>query len=394
MSDIICQKLISLVKLNFVDGKETFPDSSILEEILLSAKNHHIFNLVFYGLKKCDKVNEGEILRLLPSVCKNISIDETQRLEIKKIETAFSENNVDYMPLKGSVMKGYYPSKDSRIMTDYDVLIKVSQYEKIAPIMESLGYYLKVESNHEFVWIKDGALCCELHKMLIPSYNADYYEHFKDGWSLAQESKTPHRYDMTDEDFYFYNFVHLCKHYRDGGIGIKHVLDLWVLKNALPNLNWEHIENKAKEIGLDRFLTNINSLSSVWFENAKPTEITKILEERIFSSGAYGTSKAHLYSSVVRNSSASSTFFMRLSHIYTMLFPNFTSMKNIFPVLKKYPILLPFLWVYKILKLIFNPEKVNRHLKIVKSINGCGVNDYKSELEMIGIGFNRGEENE
>ncbi len=392
MSGKICENLISLIRVNFKDEKISFPEKERLEDLLIAAKNHHIFSLIYYGLKKTVNRDEAELMRLLPSVCKNISIDETQRSEIEKIEATFSENGIDYMPLKGAVMKGFYPTSDMRIMTDFDVLIKVSQYKKIVPIMEGFGYSLKVESNHEYVWIKEGALCVELHKMLIPSYNEDYYKHFKEGWDLAKPSEIPHKFKMTDEDFYFYNFVHLCKHYRDGGIGIKHVLDLWILKNALPGLNFEYIQNKAEEIALDKFLNNINQLISVWFEDGEHSDITKVLEERIFVSGAYGTAKAHLYSSVVKKSDASSTFFMRASHIFSMVFPPLGNMKNIFPILKKLPVLLPFFWVYKFLKFIVNPKKISKQMKIVKSINGGGVNSYKNELETIGLSFNFGEE--
>lgn len=391
MSDKICEKLISLIRVNFKDEEISFPEKEWLEDLLLAAKNHHIFSLIYYGLKKCRNRDEAELLRLISSVCKNISIDEIQRGEIARIEAAFSENGIDYMPLKGAVMKSFYPTPDMRIMTDFDVLIKVSQYDKIAPIMEDFGYSLKVESNHEFVWIKEGALCVELHKMLIPSYNEDYYEHFKEGWDLAKPSEVPHKFKMTDEDFYFYNFVHLCKHYRDGGIGIKHVLDLWVLKNALPELDFDYIRNKAQEIGLDKFLNNISELISVWFEEAEHTDITKILEERIYASGAYGTAKAHLYSSVVKNSGASSTFFMRVSHIFLMVFPPLENMKNIFPILKKCPVLLPIFWAYKFFKFIINPKKISKQIKIVRTINGGRVNSYKNELETIGLGFNFGE---
>ncbi len=387
----IADKLIAVVKLNFIDFKEEFPSADILEDLLLAAKKHHIFNLVFYGLNKCENPNQSEIQRLLPSVCKNISIDETQNMEIKKVERVFSDNGIDYMPLKGSVMKKYYPSSDMRTMTDFDVLIKLSQYDKIKPLMLEMGYSLKVESNHEFVW-KKPSLHAELHKMLIPSYNADYYEFFREGWGLAQKDDTAANcFKMSDEDFYIFNFVHLCKHYRDGGVGIKHVLDLWVFENSNPHLDFDYIKAKTEEIGLYKFYLNIKKLIDVWFNEGVHDEISKILAERIIDSGAYGTRQTHLYSQVAKESSATSTFIIRMGHIFSMLFPPFSLMKNIFPILKKCPCLLPAMWIYKLMKLIVNPKKIAKQIKIVNKINSSNINGYKNELETIGLKFNSAE---
>ena len=106
--------------------------------------------------------------------------------------------------------------------------------------MQKLGYAEKVESNHEYIWHKAGSYI-ELHKRLIPTYNKDYYSYFGDGWRLAK-LKDGTRFSMTDEDQMVYLFTHYAKHYRDAGIGIRHIVDLWVYRNNKPNLNEEYIK--------------------------------------------------------------------------------------------------------------------------------------------------------
>ncbi len=93
--------------------------------------------------------------------------------------------------------------------------------------MNRLGYLPGVESNHEYVWDKKNMLHVELHKMLIPSYNKDYYAYFGDGWRLAKKYDGS-EFKMSDEDTFVYIFTHFAKHYRDAGIGIRHITDIYV----------------------------------------------------------------------------------------------------------------------------------------------------------------------
>ena len=44
------------------------------------------------------------------------------------------------MPLKGCNMKALYPSPELRVMGDADILIRVEQYDRIRPIIQSLGF--------------------------------------------------------------------------------------------------------------------------------------------------------------------------------------------------------------------------------------------------------------
>ena len=43
----------------------------------------------------------------------------------------FEENSVDCMPIKGFVIKNYYPSAEMRTMGDIDILIRPAEYKKI-----------------------------------------------------------------------------------------------------------------------------------------------------------------------------------------------------------------------------------------------------------------------
>jgi segregation and condensation protein B len=179
-------------------------------------------------------------------------VDQNQLYEIEQIRRCFLENGVDFMLLKGVWLKPLYPQSDLRPMGDVDILIKNEQYDIIRPLMLQMGYREILESDHELIWDKPGVLHVELHKRLIPSYNKDYYAYFGDGWRLAQPTAGS-EHDMRAEDQFVYLFTHYAKHYRDAGIGIRHLMDLHVFLKAKPDLDRHYMETELEKLQLLTF---------------------------------------------------------------------------------------------------------------------------------------------
>ena len=153
-------------------------------------------------------------------------------------------------------MKQRYPKHEFRPMADADILIREEQYEQIRPLMRQLGFYEGVESNHEYIW-DSVSLHVELHKRLVPSYNKDYYAYFGDGWRLATGHKGT-RFFMTPEDEFIYLFVHLAKHYRDGGVGCRQMVDLWVQRRSFPGLDEDYLRRELRKLHLLEFYDNVH----------------------------------------------------------------------------------------------------------------------------------------
>jgi hypothetical protein len=58
----------------------------------------------------------------------------------------------------------------------------------------------------------------------------------------------------------------------------------------------------------------------------------------------------------------------RIKIFFRLLFPKFYQMKSMYPVLKKWPILLPFMYIYRIIKKIFSKRsrKATKELIVAK----------------------------
>ena len=280
--------VLTLIRSAVTGQALALPEDFDLDSSLPLLKRHQLTALACAGALNCGLVPGAQ---LFEGYGKSLKKSEDQLRILKKLFAAFDENGIAYLPLKGSNMKALYPRPELRVMGDADILIRLEQYAQIVPILESLGFEFQVESDHELIWHAKG-LHLELHKRLIPSYNEDYYAYFGDGWRLAKK-QAGCRYALSPEDDLIYQFTHFAKHYRDGGIGCRHVTDLWVYKRHFPNLDTAYIRRELDKLQLLAFYDNICRLVGVWFEGAPADQMTDFISEFIFESGSWKGPGSH-----------------------------------------------------------------------------------------------------
>lgn len=307
--------------------------------------------------------------------------------EVNRICKAFDENGIEYMPLKGCRMKALYPKPELRTMGDADILIRLEQYEKIVPIMESLGFTSKFESDHELIWTSP-SLYLELHKRLIPSYNEDFYAWFGDGWQLAAV-KDGTRYEMTPENEYIYLFTHFAKHYRDGGIGCRHVTDLWVFLRDNPELDEANVRDALEKLQLLEFHDNIRRLITGWFEDGQMDEKTEFISEFIFASGSWGDRESVMISQGIIDSKHSKVGMKgKNAYFWRMAFPGAKVLQGKYPVLKKAPWLLPAVWIERLFrKLLTEQGALERQKSNMAVMTRENLQTRQDALHYVGLDF-------
>ena len=179
--------IIGLVKSALTGEAAVIPTDFDWNAALKTGKKHQILPMLCEGAANAGIDLPPEAAQTLETATAvNLFISQNQLYAFDAICKAFDENGIDYMPLKGAVLKRIYPKPELRPMSDADILIRQTQYAQIRPVMAALGYTEVLESDHELVWDKKGVLHLELHKRLIPSYNKDYYAYYGDGWRFAQ----------------------------------------------------------------------------------------------------------------------------------------------------------------------------------------------------------------
>ena len=386
--DLIQRGIISLLSSAVTGEKHDLPLGFSLEQALPYIKKHHMIPLCYAGAVNCGIPSSDPLMQqLFQSYLKAMLISERQMKDVQRIFDAFDQHQIDYMPLKGCRMKLLYPKPELRTMGDADILIRTEQYETIRGILTALGFEEKQETDHELIWLSSG-LFLELHKRLIPSYNKDYFAYFGDGWQLGIVEQGC-RYAMQSEDEWVYLFTHFAKHYRDGGIGCRHVVDLWVWLRHHPELDWTAAERKLTKLQLWDFCRNMRRLLNCWFENGSGDEITDLMTQYIFDSGSWGQETKRLLSASLKKSkSAGSIRSGRIRAWITAFFPSAAEIAPRYPVLKRFPWMLPLVWPYRWIRAaIFGRDVIRKRKKEMDITTEDQVSQHQQALQVVGLDF-------
>lgn len=383
-----CKAVIDLIKAAVTDKKANIPDNFNWEEALKLCEVHTITPMLYYGARFSgitppENVNKKLFIETFCS----IQTEQEQQYEVSRIKKAFEENGIDYMLLKGTVLKSLYKKTEMRTMNDADILIKEKQYEDICRVMTDLGFSKNKESDHEYIWQKKDCLTLELHKRLIPSYNIDYYRYFSDGWDFAKES-AGHEYFMSREDTFIFLFAHFAKHYRDAGIGIRYMTDLYLYLDKNRDMDMQYIEKNLGSLKLLTFYNNIVATLNVWFEDRESDEVTEFITARIINSGLHGTYYNHVVSTALKNAKLCNGKNEKMKRIAALLFPPLDNMKIKYPILSKFTVLLPWYWCVRLVTaVLYKKENVLKHKDDIKLTSPGNIQTYQKELVFVGLDF-------
>lgn len=382
--------IIALLRSALTDTPVQLPDNFDFAQALQLGKEHQILPLLFYGIENAHlPVSEDVRVCLRKASLQGVMLDQMQQQRAKELFAAFEEHGIDYMPLKGILLKQDYPHPEMRPMGDLDVLIKPSQYDQIRPIMEQLGYREGVESDHELVW-SCRTLMIELHKRIMPSYNPDFFAYFGDGWQLAKPvDGYSHRFAMSAEDGLIYNLTHMAKHYRDGGIGIRHVLDVAICRKDPAHLDLAYVHRELKKLQLEEFYENVCRTAAVWLEGMESDVMTDLMTSYIFTSGCFGTETHKALAAAVRASRGKHVATGRYKRLMQVVFCPYEIMCKRYPFLKKAPALLPAFWVVRGIDAIANKRTaIKKQADTFKTAMPRDVDAFHQSLSYVGLDFN------
>ena len=263
--------------------------------------------------------------------------DSRQTAEIDEILDAFEKEGIYCIPLKGIVTKRFYPASELRTMGDLDMLYQPEQTEKLKSVMESLDYSYEGEAAKHDHYRRNGKVV-EMHKELMP-VSSRAYRYFQGSWQRAvPEPGKKYICQMSPEDHYLFTFYHLLEHFIRGGIGIRMVLDLYILSGQ-KELDQDYVDRKLKELEVSEFYGHLISLAQSWFGDQPSEENERELEEYIVNGGIFGNREND-----VRN--AKVTFHSGKRFLLHTIFPDYHVMKSVFPWLKT-PLLLPAAWLLR-----------------------------------------------
>lgn len=289
---------------------------------------------------------------------------------------AFEENGIWYLPLKGILLKNYYPKTFMREMLDNDILCDNTKMNRVKELMEGLGYTNKTFGiTHDDEYEKAGMLEFEIHRSLFnQKYYPELYDYFENIKSrLIKDGDNKFGYHMTDEDFYIFLICHLYKHYVYDGTGLRSLLDLYVFNRRFDGkLNGKYLNAEFGKLKLTDFERDMRQFAQRIFTGQELSE-SEIKElEYFISSDTMGSYDNSLRRQLNNDDSAKSK--RRL--IRKRLFPSFESLKISHPIVYRYKVLYPFWIPYRLIKRVLTKREYTAYelkkLKQVKSNDNRG----------------------
>ena len=218
---------------------------------------------------------------------------EQQRYEFEQICEALAEEEIAYIPLKGSILRDYYPQAWMRTSCDIDILIKQGDLKKASQALVSkLDYNYESSNSHDESFYSPSGVHLELHHSLLEDCVNREASEFLDGvWEECSPCEDcSYRMQMSNEFFYFYHIIHMSKHILNGGCGIKPFLDLWIMDESFT-LDKARVNKWLEKCNLLSFTKEARKLVEFWLNDGECEDGTKLFEEFLLTGGVYGTAK-------------------------------------------------------------------------------------------------------
>ena len=272
---------------------------------------------------------------------------EAMEKELVSLSTLFAQAALPFMPLKGAVIRAYYPAPWMRNSCDIDILVKKEDISRAQTILLEHGYSQAGEGTHDISFNSKAGVHLELHYCLIEDkVLSDVAKLLDDPWRLARPtSENAYRYEMTDAAFYLYHIAHMAKHYLLGGCGIRPFLDLWVLTHLVPH-DKDARASLLADAKLLSFAEAAEALAEAWFGDGEHSLTTKDMERVVLKGGVYGTTENRVSVQQVKRGG-------KLRYALSRIFLSIEVLKYHYPVLKKHKWLYPVCQVRRWFRLVF-----------------------------------------
>lgn len=288
--------------------------------------------------------------------------------ELKAIESELRKNEINYMLLKGAVIRNYYPKQSMRQMSDIDILYDPDKRDILIDMMDSRGYTLVSDGGNSDDFNKKPYYTFEFHRELFKDVYG-FCPDFSFVWDHAEpSSENPFEYIMSAEDLYLHHVAHMYKHYIFGGFGIRFIVDTYlILKHAGESMNRDYISKKLAEMRLTDFEEEVRRFSFSLLENRPLTDEQREFFNTVLAYGIYGSNKTNVdeaYKNYKSNTGGGS-----FGYLFSRIFPSAAQMKSIYPILKKHPVLLGFYYIKRLfVKSFSSKEKVKNEVRAVKQM--------------------------
>lgn len=372
---ISCALRRTEVKAEFLDGID-------LAGLFVLARKHSVAAMVCMALEKTDAFEQAEpavkkqwLDAKNKAVRKNMLLDADRQILMDEMENA----GIWHMPLKGSILKGWYPQYGMREMSDIDILFDETKREQVKDIFLRHDYSVHAfhESSHD-VYFRPPIYNFEMHIALLDENDCKELNIKYQGIAqkLIPDENKKYCLHFTPEDFYVFALIHAYKHYNHNGTGIRTLADIYVMNRKIgPSMDWGYVKKEMESLGIEVFEKNSRELAEKIFCDIPVSQIKLTAEERVMllyymGAGTYGSFENYINKSLrsIQADKEPITGFTKFRYCMARLFPGREWCKDNYPFVYRHPYLLPFFWIWRWIKRIpMSKKRVQKEISVIRS---------------------------
>ena len=266
--------------------------NKIFSDLLDLSRHHDMAHAVGCALDRIGLMPDSDIeTEFKKQVFLAVSRYEGLEYELSLVKRTLDKYQIAYVPLKGAVIRKYYPEPWMRTSCDVDILVHKEDLPRAKQALTGeLNYQYGGIGRHDMSFHAPSGMHLELHYTLIEDDAVgaadkpllDVWEHVRPVFDGAYE------HVLDDAMFYYYHIAHMAKHFVQGGCGIRPFIDIKVLTDII-DVESDRIRQLLSEGGLNVFAENARKLALVWFDGKEHDDVTLRMEEYLLYGGTYGS---------------------------------------------------------------------------------------------------------
>lgn len=313
-----------------------------------------------------------------------------EKLKAQKMLEDFLQNNgIDYALVKGAEIMRYYPAPELRTSGDIDVIIRPSKFDEAAAIMRASSFEMDIINTNVIILTLNDTVI-EIHR------GADVLGDYFTNSFFDRCSNEGSKYSLNQYDQLLYVILHLAKHLKDRGAGIRMLMDVDVCIRAIDGFDEEKLITMCAHAGIEKCAKVLLSLANYWFNTPVRAEINfnndlellEMLSNSFLHGGVFGKQNNDLGSHYVAQATDGGkvTLLSKIKGLMRLLFPSVNAIRDAYLYAYRHPVLIPLAYINRFFDGVFKRgiHSLNTAKQIVTSDNSVLIEkQIQSELEIF-----------
>ncbi len=291
------------------------------------------------------------------SMAQAIASYEEKTLAYKYVTSVLKKRGIDFIALKGIVVRELYPVREFRTSGDIDLTVKKTQLETAYDAFKNENSKILAYNAGAFVFKADG-VTVEIHDSadLLTDYFDDMFA-FANGETLDEYSHL------------LYVLCHLVKHLAYRGAGVRMLMDIDVMIRSIEEFDCAKFFEMCEKAGVLKSAKVLLSLSKLWFGTAVETgyeisaDLERNLETVLIDGGSFGYEMSFVPLKYLRKASSgggelSSSDKVKIA--LSMAFPNREYLKKCYRYYEKHGALYPVAVANRLADSVFKKRKSSK----------------------------------